>query len=64
MMKNVGRFFSEVQTELHRVEWPKFNEFIGATVVVLFLVLVFSIFLGATDRVIQFIIRWIFAQTL
>ncbi|HBL98421.1 TPA: preprotein translocase subunit SecE [Candidatus Dependentiae bacterium] len=63
-MKNIGRFFSEVRTELLRVEWPKFNEFVGATVVVLFLVLVFSIFLGAVDRVIMWIIKWIFAQTI
>jgi len=50
MIKDVTQFVKEVHVELSKVTWPKFNEFIGATIVVLVLVTFFSIYLGLIDK--------------
>ncbi len=55
-MKNVGTFLKEVRAEMARVEWPKTDEWIGATLVTLILVAFFTLYLGLIDRVIQEII--------
>ena len=49
-MKDVGKFFSEVKLELSRVIWPNYDEWIGATVVVVFLTTVLSLYLGLIDK--------------
>jgi len=49
MIKDVTRFVKEVHLELSKVTWPKFDEFLGSTVVVLVLVTFFSIYLGLID---------------
>ncbi len=56
MMINVGQFLREVRTEMSRVEWPKPEEFIGATIVTLLLVLFFTIYLGLVDKANQWLI--------
>ena len=48
-MKNIIQFLIEVRSELAKVEWPKWNEFIGSTVVVLLIVVAFSIYLVFVD---------------
>ena len=49
MIKNATQFAKEVYLELSKVTWPKFDEFIGSTIVVLILVTFFSIYLGLVD---------------
>lgn len=56
------RFLSEVKLELARIEWPKFHEFVGATMVVLFVVVLFSIYLGTVDRTITVIAKQVFSR--
>lgn len=48
-VKDAVRFLHEVRIELAKVEWPKFDEWIGSTLIVLFLVSVFAVYLGAID---------------
>lgn len=48
-VKDLVQFFQEVKVELSKIIWPKFDEFVGSTVVVLFLVAVFAIYLGLVD---------------
>ncbi len=55
-MKNIGTFLREVRSEMARVEWPKPEEFIGATIVTLLLVLFFAIYLGVIDKANQWLI--------
>ncbi len=55
-MKSIPQFLKEVRIELSRVEWPKRDDFIGATIVTLVLVLFFTIFLGAVDKVNKWVI--------
>jgi preprotein translocase subunit SecE len=58
------RFIQEVRLELSRIEWPTYNEFIGSTIVVLFLVTILSLFFGAVDRVISVLMQYIFELSL
>jgi len=55
-MKQVAQFIKEVRTELARVEWPKKNEFIGATIITLILVFMFTIYIGLIDKANKIII--------
>ena len=55
-MKNIGTFLREVRVEMARVEWPQSEEFIGATIVTLLLVLFFTIYLGIIDVANQWLI--------
>jgi len=48
-MNNIGKFLGEVKLEMSRVVWPKRDEFIGSTIVVVFLVAVLSLYLGVVD---------------
>ncbi|EKE25705.1 MAG: hypothetical protein ACD_5C00061G0002 [uncultured bacterium] len=59
-IKNAVQFIKEVRGELSRVEWPKFNEFAGSTLVVLFLVCFFSIYLGLVDLGLSKLAKYIF----
>lgn len=48
-MKNIAVFLHEVKIEMGKVVWPKFDDFIGSTIVVLILIGAFSIYLGIID---------------
>ena len=48
-MKNVVQFFNEVRLEFSKVVWPKFDEWVGSTIIVLLLVCVFAVYLGFID---------------
>lgn len=59
-MNQVTQFLKEVRVELSRVEWPKFDEFVGATIVTLLLVIFFTIFFFIVDGFIRAILHQIF----
>lgn len=61
-MKDVMQFFNEVKVELSRVVWPKFDEFVGSTIVVMVIVIAFAIYLGALDFGFVRLARYIFEQ--
>jgi preprotein translocase SecE subunit len=54
------QFFHEVRIEFSKVVWPKFNEFVGSTLVVLLLVCAFAIYLGAIDLAFSKLAKYIF----
>ncbi|MBN2266991.1 MAG: preprotein translocase subunit SecE [Candidatus Babeliaceae bacterium] len=62
-MKNVKQFISEVRVELARVEWPSFQEFVGATIVVLFIVFVFAVYLKGVDALVEWLLAQIIARS-
>ncbi len=43
------QFLSEVRIELGKVVWPKWDEFVGSTIIVLFLVSLVALYLWAVD---------------
>jgi preprotein translocase subunit SecE len=61
-MKNVTQFVKEVHLELSKVTWPKFDEFVGSTIVVLLLMSFFSIYLGLVDKglteLFKIVVKW------
>lgn len=59
-MKDVVQFLHEVKVEFSKVVWPKTNEFVGSTIVVLFLVTIFAIYFGIVDGVLSRVMSYIF----
>lgn len=49
MFNKIKDFFREVKIELKKVTFPKKDEVIGSTKVVVVLVLIIAVFLGAID---------------
>jgi preprotein translocase subunit SecE len=60
MIKNVTQFVKDVQLELSKVTWPKFDEWVGSTMVVLLLMSFFSIYLGLVDKGLTELMRIVF----
>ena len=52
--KKIWEFFKEVKTELSKVTWPTKNETIRYTVIIISLSLLFAIFFGGLDLLIQY----------
>ena len=50
-MKNIGTFFKEVKVELSKIVWPTREEFVGATIVALIVILAFTLFLSVVNYV-------------
>ena len=48
-MGKIGQFYSDVKSEIKKVVYPKRDELIGSTWVVIITVIVISIYLGAVD---------------
>jgi preprotein translocase subunit SecE len=61
-MKDMMQFFSEVRLELSRVIWPKFDEFIGSTIIVLVIVAAFAVYLGGVDFGLSYLAKYIFER--
>lgn len=59
-VKGVMQFLQEVRGELTKVVWPSFDEFLGSTIVVLFLVCVFAIYLGLVDLCFARMAKYVF----
>jgi len=59
-IKNMMHFLKGVRLELIKVVWPKFDEFIGSTIVVLVIVCAFAIYLGVVDLMFSKLARYIF----
>ena len=60
MIKDAVQFVKDVQIELSKVTWPKFDEWVGSTVVVLLLMSFFAIYLGLVDKGLTELMRVIF----
>jgi preprotein translocase subunit SecE len=58
-MKDVIQFLNEVRLELSKVVWPKVDEWIGSTVIVLILVMVFALYLKAVDTGFSELIKYV-----
>lgn len=60
-IKNLGQFLKEVRLELTKIVWPSFNEFIGSTIIVFIVIVLFSIYLGIIDFAFSYAARHIFS---
>lgn len=59
LVTSTGQFIHEVRIELSKVVWPSFDEFVGSTIVVLFLVAIFAIYLGALDALFYWLAHYV-----
>ena len=59
-IKNLGHFLKEVKLELSKIVWPTFNEFVGSTIIVLIVIILFSVYLGFIDFCFGWLARYIF----
>lgn len=59
-LNSIVQFLQGVRAELSKVEWPKFHEFVGSTIVVLVLVLFFAVYLGVIDLGLSRLAKYIF----
>ncbi len=57
--RKLGNYFKEVKIELKKVSWPSKNEIISSTVIVLFLTVIFSAFIGGFDYLFTIILKLI-----
>jgi preprotein translocase SecE subunit len=48
-IRNALKYFQEVHNEFSRVVWPKFDDFIGSSVIVVIIMCAFSVYLGVID---------------
>ncbi|MBI5555300.1 MAG: preprotein translocase subunit SecE [Elusimicrobia bacterium] len=53
IFEKVKQFFREVVAEGKKVSWSTKQEFIGATIVVIFAIMVLSLFIGLVDFVLS-----------
>ena len=51
MINKIKIFFSEVKAEMQKVTWSTRDELIGSTSVVLFFMVILSVFIGVSDFV-------------
>ncbi len=49
MFKKVVKFYNEVKAEMAKVTWPKKNELLGSTVIVIVISAMLGIFIGIVD---------------
>ena len=59
-MKDSMQFLNEVKVELSKVIWPKTNDWIGSSIVVLVIVAAFAVYLGIIDFGLSYLARYIF----
>ena len=55
MFAKVKKFFNDVYLELQKVAWPSREELIGSTAVVIIMSVIMAVFIGAVDKVLNFI---------
>jgi len=61
-MRDVVQFVHGVRSELSKVVWPKWDEFVGSTMVVLFLVAVFALYLFGLDSGMSWLAGYVFER--
>jgi len=59
-IKNAVQFLLEVKSEMKKVVWPSYQEFVGSTIIVLVLLVVFMIYLGLIDAGLTRLAKYVF----
>jgi preprotein translocase subunit SecE len=57
--QSVRQFLAEVVSELRKVTWPSRKETLGATGVVLILVIILASYLGLVDYILSHLVRYL-----
>ncbi len=62
--KGIVHFFKEVRGEFSKIVWPIRAEFVGAVIVAIFVLIVFSVYLGAVDFCLGWLMKTVFSDVL
>jgi len=49
MIKQIKRFIEETKSELRKVTWPKTQDVVRTTIIIVLMVVTFSVFIGIID---------------
>ena len=49
IIKDAIKFLQDVRVEFSRVVWPKFDDFIGSSIIVVIIMCIFTLYLGVID---------------
>ena len=60
MFRKLNKFVQEVKTEMAKVSWPDKEDLKGTTTVVIVVTLVLTLFIFATDKILEAILNFIF----
>jgi len=60
MFRKLNKFIQEVKQEMSKVSWPSKDELKGTTTVVIVVTLVLTLFIFATDKILEAILNFIF----
>ena len=60
VFEKIKKFLSEVKSELSKVIWPTRQELIESTIVSLFFIFLFAVYLGALDLVFYKLVKLVF----
>lgn len=56
-MGKITEFFENIKLEMKKVSWPTKDELIGSTGVVMVLWILLSIYIFASDNILQYIVK-------
>jgi preprotein translocase subunit SecE len=59
MFKKIRVFLEQVRVELKKVSWPKKDELIRSTSVVIIMILITATIIGLLDRIFNVVILWL-----
>jgi len=59
---SVRMFFSDVMAEMKKTSWPDRQELVSSTLVVIVTVLILSIVVGVSDKVLSSILKLLFTR--
>ena len=57
ILSGMKGFFSEVGAEMHKITWPDRQELVGSTIVVIVSVVLFSLFIAVSDKILVEILK-------
>ncbi len=49
MYKKIKKFIEETRVELKKVTWPKYQQVVKTTIIIILIVVTFSVFIGIID---------------
>jgi preprotein translocase subunit SecE len=59
MFKKIAKFFSDVQVEMSKVSWPKREELLNSTMIVVVVSILFTIYIFFADYILAGVMRFI-----
>lgn len=56
-LSGIRGFFSDVGAEMHKITWPERQELVGSTIVVIVSVVLFSLYIALSDKILMVVLK-------